>query len=239
MIKNKGHLIMKIISHTQVRSSVTVIIIILLCLLFTENRILPQWISVGGALSWGTMAGQKEIDAVTGATRMGWGGSVSYHWPVFGRQSLRIGIDFTEIKNDMTYSDSVRKVDGTRSISLLIVSLPVLYTIPLVKPKKGSGAVPPFSIGIGPFLGYVADKLIHENGNLDNYHFNRFNIGPYIHAEINPINFNKDFSIGFNIDIFRTFFIKTYNDPYFDKNKSAGNIGAIKIGIILSKNIGN
>ena len=95
-------------------------------------------------------------------------------------------------------------------------------------------AIPPYSIGIGPFLGYVADKKVREKGRLDNCSFNDIAVGPCIQAEMNPFVFYRNFSLGVYVDIFRTFFIKTYDDHYFNSNSSAGDIGAIKIGILLS-----
>jgi hypothetical protein len=60
--------------HRPVRNGAVMIILLFWSL--AEGGILQQWVSIGGALGWGTFAGEKEIDAVTGATRLGGGGSV-------------------------------------------------------------------------------------------------------------------------------------------------------------------
>ena len=219
-----------------VRNRVLIVVIItsLLSLSFAESAIAPQWTSIGGAVSWATIAGKNDVDGVTGATRVGWGAMVSGNWLVFGKHFLKVSIDVTKTHHDLTYSDSVRDVHGTRSISLLLVSVPILYMIPLGKPREGKPSIPLYSIGIGPFFGYVADKTVHEEGNLDNCSFNNFYVGPYLKAEINPFDFYKDFSLGFYLDIFRTFFIRTYDDHYYNANASAGDIGAIEIGVLVS-----
>jgi hypothetical protein len=208
--------------------------VVFLLLSSAQGGLLPQWTSVGGAFSWGTFAGKSELDGVTGATRPGWGGLVNCHWPVFRKQFLTTGVDLTVVRQELRYSDDVGNVDGTRSISLAIVSVPLLYMVPLGKPRLEKPAIPPFSIGLGPFFGYVANESIRGNGNLCNYAVNRFNVGPYFQAEMNTVELPRGLQLGFYLNIYRTFFIKTYNDQYFVKSSAAGEIGVIKIGILLS-----
>jgi hypothetical protein len=53
-----------------------------------EGAMAPQWTSVGASIGWGTFAGVKELDGVSGATRAGGGASVHCNWPAFGGRFL-------------------------------------------------------------------------------------------------------------------------------------------------------
>lgn len=181
-------------------------------------------VQAGG--SWGGIIEDTEIDAVTGATKMGI--SLGVHPNInIGRRLVETGLDFLTYNQSWTYLDAGENYDGNRDLNYGEVRVPLTYNFQLFRDKNDEGLI---QIKLGLSAGYILYHKFSDSGTVPDYTLDNFSIGPSFGISTIPIKLNEKLQLGFYLDALRG--SKVYKDQYITTD-NVGNVSNIKFGAVL------
>jgi hypothetical protein len=196
---------------------------------YCENKSAFSLIFSGGANFGGIEPKKpmKPLDAVSGASK--WGGTGGVHAEIgIAGHFIETGLDYSYYKNDLTYKDAEKNIDGTRSFAVQGIALPITYNFHFF---KRSGGDPGLIVGLG-FLGsYFPYQETKETGTLSGYNSKNWAAGPILRVSYYPLEIEGKYLPGLYLGLFRSL-SRIYTDDYY-KDSKAGDLGILDMGINL------
>lgn len=177
--------------------------------------------------SWGGIIEDTKIDAVSGATKssvnIGFHPTLNIHGHL-----IETGIDFLHYNQTFTYFDNTNNYDGKREFNYSEIRLPITYNFQFLKNTNNEGQL---IIKLGMSLGYRISENIKNSGEVPDYTFDKFSIGPTLGLSTIPFKLNDKYRLGIYVDFVRA--SKIYKD-YYTVADDLGNMSNLKFGIVLN-----
>jgi hypothetical protein len=214
-------------SHDLKISSVIVLFVMLsVAVVHCENRSNFSLIFSGGA-NYGCLVPKEPIDGVSGASK--WGGNGGVHAEIgIAGHFIETGFDYSYFKNDLSYLDTDKSIDGTRSLTMHSMAIPIMYNFHLSNREAGD---PNLIVGIGLLASYSPYQVVRKIGTLPDYSSSNWAVGPCLRISFYPLEIEGKYYPGLYLGLFRSI-SRFYTDDYY-KDKKAGVWGILDIGISL------
>lgn len=184
-----------------------------------------------GGLYRGSIVGKNKVDAVSGATKSAFGGSVAAEWKIKGNY-IQGGFTIGKTDQQIDYNDIATGIIGRRNVSMLLLDVPILYDFHMF-PRYSEGRDCPWMIiGLGGFGSFVLSKDVNETGHLESKKLSSWAAGPFLKFAVYPFELRR-FQPGLYLDFYRSLLPNFYDDPYFKANAMAGQLGIINMGLSI------
>ena len=214
-------------THDLKIPSLTVLLVMLsVAAVHCENRSNFALLFSGGA-NYGCLVPKEPVDGVSGASK--WGGNGSVHAEIgIAGHFVETGLDYSYFKNDVTYKDTDKSIEGTRSFAVQNIAIPIMYNFHFFKRESGD---PNLIAGIGLLASYSPYRVVGETGTLPDYSSNNWALGPCLRIGFYPLEIEGKYYPGLYLGLFRSI-SRFYTDDYY-KGKETGVWGIFDIGISL------
>jgi hypothetical protein len=183
-------------------------------------------ISIYGGTNWGGIVENRNIDGITGATKLKYSGAAYYQFELENHQ-IETGLEYVSFDQQISYQDPLNSISGGRNISFSQIRIPFTYHFPFFSDIRG---IPLLTFKAGISIGYLINKNVVDVGSLPQYKLNKTDIGFAAGLAFQPLKIGRNGRIGFFLDAYRG--NQVYEDIYH-KSGQAGNGSALKFGIFL------
>lgn len=178
-------------------------------------------ISAGINYNYG-LIDNKDVDTVTGATRIGANAGIKTEIHVAGNfHFFETGLEYCFVPQEIKYNDPSNSIDGKRKFSLNLLRVPLTYNMHFINNRKGG---PVLVTRLGLSFSYLLADNIRDRGTVPSYSMNNWEAGGFIGLVYYPY-----MNTGLYFDIYRGF-TQLYKDNYHTKN-SQGNLSGFIFGI--------
>ncbi|HQN94252.1 MAG TPA: hypothetical protein PLQ09_09030 [Prolixibacteraceae bacterium] len=165
------------------------------------------------------------VDGFTGATKIGFHAGGHATIPL-GRNDIQAGINYMFSPQTFTYNDAVHGYNGTRTVSLSQLSIPLTYNINLFKRWLAPGTV---AVKLGGVLQYNLPK-VSNSGTVTEYSMNKFSGGAQFGISALPFRFKNGSRLGTSFDFYKG--SQIFEDFYNKKEYQMPTSSYMKLSII-------
>ena len=184
--------------------------------------------TVGGLVENSEMTGLENscgIDAITGATDKTFNAGVHTEINIKGLR-LETGMDYIGYNQSIMYSFPASE-DGLRDIRFHQLRLPLTYNFSFFNNTENQ---PLLVLKAGFSLGYTISKSITEQGDLPDYTFINWDVGPTLGLALYPFSSWTGYRLGLYMDVYRG--SRIYEDKYHQAEGMGGQ-SYLKFGIVV------
>ena len=165
------------------------------------------------------------VDGFSGATKIGFHAGGHATIPL-GRNDIQAGINYMFSPQTFTYNDAVHGYNGTRTVSLSQLSIPLTYNINLFKRWLAPGTV---AVKLGGVLQYNLPK-VSNSGTLTEYSMYKFSGGAQLGISALPFRFQNGSRLGTSFDFYKG--SQIFEDFYNKKEYQMPTSSYMKLSII-------
>lgn len=162
------------------------------------------------------ISGASDLDAITGATKTSVNLGVHAQIRVKGH-TLETGLDYIRFSQSVTYEMPSFTAEGKRDFRFHQLRMPITYNFNFFKNKDN---YPLLVMRPGLSIGNTVSKSISGSGNIPDYKFNTWNVGPMFGLSIYPVQVRQSLRIGAYLDLFRGG--KVYKDSFHQSDDVGG-----------------
>ncbi len=174
---------------------------------------------------WGGIIEDTQVDAVTGATNLGFTAGIHPAINIHG-YVVETGIDVQTYSQSFTYNDPDAGFDGKRDFSLTELSIPLTYNFQFFNNSDLESIV---QVRLGLTAGYIISDKITNNGTVPEYTLDNFSIGPTLGLTAIPFKLSDNMRLGFYFDLTRA--SEVYKDIYITED--SGDMSSLRLGLFV------
>lgn len=190
-----------------------------------DNENVNVTFNIRAGAGWGGIIEDTKIDAVTGATNIGFTSGVHSSINIYGHM-IESGLDMQTYNQSYTYNDELESFNGKRDFSLTEISIPLTYNFQFINDADMESIL---HIKLGLSGSYIVSADIKDNGTPPDYSLRKFSIGPTFGISVIPFRLTDTMKLGFYFDLTRG--SKIYDDFYISSD--AGYMSGMKFGLLL------
>lgn len=165
------------------------------------------------------------VDGFTGATKIGF--HVGGHATIpIKKNDFQTGLVYMFSPQKLMYNDEVNSYNGTRTISLSQLSVPLTYSINLFKSRLAPGTV---ALKFGAILQYNFPE-VSDMGTLTEYKIYRVSGGAVLGISALPFSFQNGSRLGASFDLYKG--SQIFEDFYNKKEYEMPTSSYMKLSLI-------
>lgn len=172
----------------------------------------------------------RDIDAITSATKAGGKAGVRVELAVRRYFIIETGLEYLFFNQELTYSDAPGNYNGERKIFFQQLRIPLTYNLHFSENRRHD---PLAVLRLGPYLGFLLPEKIEDEGNVPEFTIKQIDAGIVITGLICPFVIGKWASAGIFFDLQRGL-VSFWEDPHHPgEGFGAGRTSALSIGLLV------
>lgn len=214
--------------HTYVPTLIILFLLIAEVAAKGEESIFSFSILVGP--QFGGINENRDIDAITSATKAGGKAGVRVELAVRRYFIIETGLEYLFFNQELTYRDAPGKYNGERKIFFQQLRIPLTYNLHFSENRRHD---PLAVLRFGPYLGFLLSEKTVDEGNLPEYTAKRIDGGIVIAGLLCPFTIGNYASVGIFLDMQRGLSM-FWEDPHHNgEGFGAGRTSALSIGLLV------
>lgn len=188
--------------------------------------------SIYGGPQFGGINENRDIDAITSATKAGGRTGLSVELRVKRYFIIETGLEYLFFNQELTYRDAPGNYTGFRKIFFQQLRIPLTYNLHFSKNRRHD---PLFILRIGPYLGFLLSEKTEDEGvALPDYTAKHSEGGIVIAGLLCPFTIGQYVSAGVFLDMQRGISM-FWEDPHHNKDDGfgTGRTSALSLGLLF------